>query len=149
MASMEMKLMPIAVLNALLSGSLSLPQYKREVSRAMEVLRPDVTRKFRISSLIVMDCCPFRETEEVDGDEINLLDRAIIVPIPRSGTYVCSVQREEKSPIVHPMRQRNVLMPALFQVPRQDQKARLDIDSAGFVETVLPEAIPSFFEAWI
>lgn len=46
MASMEMKLMPIAVLKAVLRGSLSLPQYKRAVSKVMEVLRPDVTEEF-------------------------------------------------------------------------------------------------------
>ena len=35
-----------AVLKAVLRGSLSLPEYKRAVSRIMEVLRPDVTEEF-------------------------------------------------------------------------------------------------------
>lgn len=78
-----------------------------------------------------------------------LLDRAMIVLIPRSGIYVCSAQSAEKSPIVHPMRHRNVLMPALFHVPRQVQKTRSDDDSLGFSEAELLHDISSFFEACI
>lgn len=77
------------------------------------------------------------------------LETAIIVPIPRSGMYVCKAHKAEKSPIVHPTRQRKVLMPALFQVFRQVQNARLDIVEVGFVEAALLYSLPSLLVARI
>ena len=64
------------------------------------------------------------------------LEKAMIVPMPKFGAYVCKVHRAEKSPVVHPTRHRKVLTPALFHVPRQDQKALSDSDSLFFLAGV-------------
>jgi hypothetical protein len=53
--------------------------------------------------------------------------------MPSSGAYVCNVHNAEKSPTVHPTRHRSVLIPALFHVPRQLQKALSDSKSLGFL----------------
>lgn len=81
-ASIEMKLMPIAVLNAMFRANLSLPQRNRAVSNAIEVLRPDVTMIY-ISASVKQSLLP--DTKEYS------LDKAMIVPIPNSGIYVCNV----------------------------------------------------------
>jgi hypothetical protein len=121
-----MKLMPIAVLNAMFGANLSLPQRSRAVSRAIEVLRPDVT-KIHISIYETTVVASLTRLVRC------LLDKAMIVPIPNSGAYVCNVHSAEKSPTVHPTRHRSVLIPALFHVPRQFQKAHSDSNSLGFL----------------
>jgi len=95
MVSIEMKLIPAAVLKAMGKVRLSRPKRSSIVSRVIE------------------DAIP------------AAIDTAMIVPTPSSGYTVCSVHMAEKSPAVQPARHRKVLSEARLQADCRLQKDKL------------------------
>jgi hypothetical protein len=101
MVTMEIMLIPAAVFAAAGQERRSRPMRSRVVSRRSDVVIPDATNICQQLSWSIFVA--------------YILERAMMIGNPRSAWNDCRYHIAEKSPAVHPTRQRRVLTPARFQ----------------------------------